>query len=98
LIVWVFGEAFGGIFAPGLTILFGAPGAVLLYVVAGALLALPERTWDSPRPGRLLLGGLGTFFLGMALLQAWPGRGFWQGTLDGQPGSLAVMIKTMAGT
>jgi len=99
LIVWAFGEAFGGIFAPGLTILFGAPGAVLIYVVAGALLALPQRAWDdSRRLGRLLLGGTGAFFLGMALLQAWPGRGFWQGTLDGQPGSLAAMIKSMAGT
>ena len=37
LVVWVFGEAFGGIFAPGLTWLFGAPGAVLLYAVAGVL-------------------------------------------------------------
>jgi cytochrome oxidase Cu insertion factor (SCO1/SenC/PrrC family) len=99
LVVWAFGEAFGGIFAPGLTILFGAPGAVLIYVVAGALLALPERAWDNPRRlGRFLLGGTGAFFLGMALLQAWPGRGFWQGTLDGQPGSLTAMIKSMAGT
>ena len=80
LAVWVFGEAFGGIFAPGLTVLFGAPGAALLYVVAGALLALPERAWDGPRLGRLLLGAAGAFLLGMALLQAWPGRGFWQGT------------------
>jgi len=99
LVVWVFGEAFGGIFAPGLTVLFGAPGAALIYVVAGALLALPERSWDNPvRLGRLLLGGTGAFFLGMALLQAWPGRGFWQGRLDGQPGSLANMIKSMAQT
>jgi cytochrome oxidase Cu insertion factor (SCO1/SenC/PrrC family) len=99
LVVWVFGEAFGGIFAPGLTVLFGAPGAVLIYVVAGALLALPERAWDNPvRVGRLLLGGTGAFFLGMALLQAWPGRGFWQGRVDGQPGSLADMIKSMAQT
>jgi cytochrome oxidase Cu insertion factor (SCO1/SenC/PrrC family) len=99
LVVWVFGEAFGGIFAPGLTVLFGAPGAVLIYVVAGALIALPERAWDRPeRLGRLLLGGTGAFFLGMALLQAWPGRGFWQGTADGQPGSLAGMIADMAGT
>ena len=30
LIVWIFGESFGGIFAPGLTWLFGAPGAVLI--------------------------------------------------------------------
>ncbi len=99
LVIWVFGEAFGGIFAPGLTALFGAPGAALVYVVAGALLALPERAWDRPeRLGRLLLGGTGAFFLGMALLQAWPGRGFWQGTTDGQPGSLTSMVKSMAQT
>jgi cytochrome oxidase Cu insertion factor (SCO1/SenC/PrrC family) len=94
LIVWAFGEAFGGIFAPGLTVLFGAPGAVLLYVVAGALLALPERAWDTARLGRLLLAGAGAFFLGMALLQAWPGRGFWQG----KAGSLTAMIASMAST
>jgi cytochrome oxidase Cu insertion factor (SCO1/SenC/PrrC family) len=99
LVVWAFGESFGAIFAPGLTVLFGAPGAVLIYVVAGTLIALPERAWDNPRRlGRLLLGGTGAFFLGMALLQAWPGRGFWQGTLDGQPSALAAMIKSMAGT
>jgi cytochrome oxidase Cu insertion factor (SCO1/SenC/PrrC family) len=34
----------------------------------------------------------------MALLQAWPGRGFWQGTSHGQPGSLTAMIQSMAGT
>jgi cytochrome oxidase Cu insertion factor (SCO1/SenC/PrrC family) len=98
LVVWVFGEAFGGIFAPGLTVLFGAPGAVLLYAVAGALVALPERAWETPRTGRLILAGTGVFFAGMALLQAWPGRGFWQGSVHGRPASLAGMIKTMAGT
>jgi len=98
LIVWVFGEAFGGIFAPGLTVLFGAPGAVLIYVVAGALVALPDRAWDTPRTGRLTLAGTGVFFLGMALLQAWPGRGYWQGTVGGKPGTLAGMVQSMVGT
>jgi cytochrome oxidase Cu insertion factor (SCO1/SenC/PrrC family) len=83
LIVWVFGEAFGGIFAPGLSWLTGAPGGVLYYVVAGALIALPEDAWRSPRFGRWLLAGLGGFFAGMAVLQAWPGRGSWQGTVLG---------------
>ena len=98
LIVWSFGEAFGAILAPGLTVLFGAPGGVLLYVVAGALLVLPQRAWERPTIGRLILGGSGVFFLGMALLQAWPGRGFWQGRLDGQPGSLTAMVQSMTGT
>ena len=82
--VWVFGESVGGIFAPGLSWLTGAPGGVLFYVAAGALLALPENVWRHPRSGRLLLAGLGVFLAGMALLQAWPGRGFWQGTVRDQ--------------
>jgi cytochrome oxidase Cu insertion factor (SCO1/SenC/PrrC family) len=106
LVVWVFGESFGGIFAPGLSWLTGAPGAVLLYVVAGALIALPEDAWRSAplrlrrgeRLGRLLLGGIGLFFIGMAVLQAWPGRGFWQGTIAGQPGTLAGMVQQMSAT
>jgi cytochrome oxidase Cu insertion factor (SCO1/SenC/PrrC family) len=98
LVVWVFGEAFGGIFAPGLSWLTGAPGGVLFYVVAGALIALPEGAWRSPRLGRLVLAGIGIFFIGMAVLQAWPGRGFWQGTVHGRPGSLTDMVQSMVST
>ncbi len=98
LIVWVFGEAFGGIFAPGLTLLLGAPGAAGAYAAAGVLIALPERAWETARNGRLILAGMGAFFFGMAVLQSWPGRGFWQGTIAGQPGTLAGMVQTMAGT
>jgi cytochrome oxidase Cu insertion factor (SCO1/SenC/PrrC family) len=96
LVVWAWGESFGGIFAPGLSWLTGAPGAVLLYCVAGALIALPPRAWATARTGRLLLAGAGAFFAGMALLQAWPGRGYWQGTAHGQPGPLAGMVAGMA--
>lgn len=100
LIVWVFAEAFGGIFAPGATWLFGTPGAVLFYVFAGLLIALPERSWASPRLGRAILAVLGSFLVGMAILQAWPGRGFWQGrSPNGKgPGPVATMAQTMAGT
>ena len=100
LVVWVFGEAFGGIFAPGLTWLFGAPGAVLIYAVAGSLVAMPEHWWLSARAGRVLLRGIGLFFIGMAVLQAWPGRGVWQGyvTHSHQPGTLAGMVQAMAQT
>ena len=100
LVVWVFGEAFGGIFGEGLSWLFGAPGAVLLYVVAGVLVALPERVWVGQRVGRAVLGVLGTFFIGMAILQAWPGRGFWQGQRNphAAAGSLTSMVQTMSKT
>lgn len=100
LVVWVFGEAFGGIFAPGLTWLFGAPGAVLFYCLAGGLIALPERWWATPRLGRVVLGAMGAFFVGMAVLQAWPGRGFWQGQTDpkASAGTLTGMVQQMAQT
>ena len=98
LVVWVFGESFGGIFAPGLTWLFGAPGAVLCYCAAGVLVVLPERRWRSPRLGRAVLAVMGVFFIGMAMLQAWPGRGFWQGTEHGHPGTLAGITASMAQT
>jgi cytochrome oxidase Cu insertion factor (SCO1/SenC/PrrC family) len=39
---------------------------------------------------------LGVFFIGMAVLQAWPGRGFWQGTTHG--GTLTGMLRSMAAT
>jgi cytochrome oxidase Cu insertion factor (SCO1/SenC/PrrC family) len=98
LAVWIFGEAFGGIFAPGLSWMFGAPGAALLYAVAGGLIALPDRAWTGQRLGRAFLAGTGVFLAGMALLQAWPGRGFWPGTAGRQPGNLASMVQGMAGT
>ena len=65
---------------------------------AGALIALPERAWHSRRLGQLTTAGTGLFLVGMAVLQAWPGRGFWQGTVHGQPGTLAGMTQTMAQT
>jgi cytochrome oxidase Cu insertion factor (SCO1/SenC/PrrC family) len=98
LVVWTFGEAFGGIFAPGLTWLFGAPGAVLIYAVAGGLLALPERSWRTADLGKRILAGSGAFFILMAVLQAWPGRGFWQGRTPGGSGTLAQMLAQMAST
>jgi len=55
LVVWVFGESLGGIFAPGLTWLFGAPGAAAFYCAAGVLIALPERSWATARIGRTIL-------------------------------------------
>jgi cytochrome oxidase Cu insertion factor (SCO1/SenC/PrrC family) len=94
LVVWAWGESFGGIFAPGLSWLTGAPGAVLLYCVAGAMIALPFRAWRTARTGRLLLAGAGVYFIGMAVLQAWPGRGYWQG----KSGSLSDMVTTMSQT
>ena len=100
LVVWVFGESFGGIFDPGLSWLFGAPGAVLFYCFAGVLVALPGQAWTGPRLGKVVLRVIGAFFVGMALLQAWPGRGFWQGQPrpSSVPGQVTGMAQQMAQT
>jgi cytochrome oxidase Cu insertion factor (SCO1/SenC/PrrC family) len=98
LMVWVFGEAFGGIFGHGSSWLFGLPGGVLFYVVAGVLVALPDRRWESARLGRGLLRGMGVFFVGMGILQAWPGRGSWSGRANGSSavGPLTAFLHQMA--
>lgn len=98
VIVWVFGEAFGSVFAPGLSWTTGAPGAVVFYGLAGLLIALPESAWRGPRLGRIVTGAIGLFFAGMALLQAWPGRGSWNGGSGSHAGNLVSMVRTMATT
>lgn len=44
--VWVFGEGTSGVFTGNGTILTGAPGAVLLYVLIAAFYFLPDRHWN----------------------------------------------------
>ena len=94
LIVWVFGESFGGIFAPGLSWLTGAPGAVLLYVVAGALIALPEGAWREPAARAAAAGrGSGCSSSGWPCCRPGPaavsGRARWTAS----PGTLAGMVQ-----
>jgi cytochrome oxidase Cu insertion factor (SCO1/SenC/PrrC family) len=98
LVVWVFGEAFGGIFGSGTSWLFGTPGAAVFYVVAGALVALPETAWESSRLGKGLLRVMGVFFVGMGILQAWPGRGSWSGGAHASSpsGTLTTMVSQMS--
>ena len=97
LVVWVFGESFGGIFAPGLSWLTGAPGAVAIYVVAGGArraargrLAQPAaRAAAAGRDGRVLPGHGGAAGLaGPRLLgghRPWPaGHAGRHGPADGQ--------------
>ncbi len=95
LAVWIFGEAFGSMLAPGVSWLTGAPGAALFYCAGGLLLVLPPSSWRHHRLGRSMLQASGAVLLAFAVLQAWPGRGFWQGNGHGQRGSLAAGIGAM---
>jgi cytochrome oxidase Cu insertion factor (SCO1/SenC/PrrC family) len=79
LFVRVGGEAMGGTMISGATELMGAPGAVLIYVAAAALLLAPIRIWRSGQLYRRIRLGIGGLLLFGALLQAIPWEGFWTG-------------------
>ena len=98
LVVWIFGEGLGGLLGHGSSWLFGSPGAAVFYVVAGTLVAVPDRMWETEWVGQIVVRVTGAFFLAMAVLQAWPGRGFWSGRpgADGAGATLAVMERQMA--
>ena len=66
LVVWWFGEAFGMLFKTMASPLTGAPGAVLLYAVIGAIV------WPGQRPGGLLgVRGARTAWAALWLVLAW---------------------------
>ena len=66
LVVWWFGEAFGGLFANAAQPLTGAPGGVLLYALVGLL------AWPGVRPGGLLgIRGARTMWATLWLITAW---------------------------
>jgi hypothetical protein len=66
LSVWWFGEAFGMLLTNGAQPLTGAPGAVLLYALIGAI------AWPGERPGGLLgVRGARTAWMALWLLMAW---------------------------
>lgn len=78
LIVWYFGEGMGGILV-GSAFFDGWPGAALLYVFTAGLLLLPEQAWGTQRVRLALRWGLAVYWLIMAVVQAIPDTGFWQG-------------------
>ncbi|MGC8481873.1 MAG: peroxiredoxin family protein, partial [Acidimicrobiales bacterium] len=90
LSVWVGGEAMGGIFLPGASWYFGAPGAVAFYGVAGVLIAMPPTAFSSARAATQMMRALGGLMAIFAILQAFPGRGFWSGS------SIAGMAQGMS--
>jgi cytochrome oxidase Cu insertion factor (SCO1/SenC/PrrC family) len=92
--IWLVGNGAGGIFQGSNSILFGWPGAALLYIVAGLWLVVPVRTF-SDRFSRYTLRGLSVLLVLGAVLQVLPSRNFWKG---GNANALTAMAKTMTET
>ena len=107
LVVWVLGEGLGGLLHAGATWASGAPGAVVVYGIAAALLLLPWPEWSSGR-APLLARRAAAGFLGIAaVLQALPAEGAWTaagasapfaaGAAQTQPVVFAWPFETLAG-
>ncbi len=75
-IVWVGGEGLGSLLSGG-SWFVGSPGSVLLYVLAAATLLLPRTYWSSPLLKEILRKTIAGLWFLFALLQAWPGSGWW---------------------
>ncbi len=84
-LIWVVGEGFGGLTTSGAGWLTGAPGAVLGYVAAAALLVLPWSWWTSGRSAAAIRHVGAAWFIGAAVLQTIPAEGFWTATGAAQP-------------
>lgn len=78
-VVWVGGELFGGLLAPGASWLTGAPGAIVVYALAAGLLLVRWDRWSSGGTGTLARRAGGVWILAAATLQALPWEGSWSG-------------------
>ncbi len=78
IIVWIFGEALGGLLAAP-SWLVGSPGSALLYVMLAVLLLQPESSpwWGSKAAERWarIIAGLWAL---ASFLQVWPADGWWR--------------------
>ena len=91
-LIWTVGNGFGGVFAPGASLLFGWPGATIFYAYVGVWLAVDGERLRSrfPAVSRYVLGGL--LAVG-AILQVPPGTGFWR---TGAANAWSSMASTMS--
>jgi hypothetical protein len=109
LLVWWFGEGLGGLLIPGASILTGAPGAVLLYLIV-AVLVWPSAkstvgSFVAAQPIGLIAAKVVwvVVWIGLAALNLEPENlaadsvhSMEDGMADGQPGWLAWLIKAFS--
>ena len=79
LFVWILGEGMGGILTGQASLVIGDPGSVLFYMASAGLLLLPDAMWLAGQVRRGVRWGVVGLWLWGALVQAWPGAGFWSG-------------------
>lgn len=91
-LVWVGGEALGGLLAPGASVIFGSPGAALFYAIAAAILMMPNDIWYTNKASNLIRYLVGGLFIFGSVLEVVPSERLWS------PKYLSNMFATMANT
>lgn len=88
LIVWIFGEGYGGIFSAHTLLLMGAPGAVIIYVIL-ALAVMPSKIEVKKHQKKQQVA----FWLVFVWMALWIGGGIYQ-LLPGQntTGDVGFMV------
>ncbi len=77
LLIWTFGEGFGGILSPSATMLTGSPGSALIYALASFILILSIRNSYSASIEKTVRVSMILLFGYFAIMQALPSNGFW---------------------
>lgn len=78
LMIWIGGEAFGGILASGSSEITGWPGAVLFYGIGAIFLLLPYSAWNSGKVTKTIHYCLGSTLILGAFLQGVFQNSFWK--------------------
>ncbi len=90
-LIWIIGNGLGGAFVSGSSLLFGWPGASLVYLFAGVWLAFSPEFFARHYSRFALRSAAVVFGIG-AILQCLPSAGFWRA---GNANALTVMTKSM---
>jgi hypothetical protein len=94
LTVWVGGEGFGGLFMPGMTMLTGAPGAVIIFAALSVIFWPTSRGDGRSVAATSVLGERGVFGLWVVL---WAGTALLELQLaNNAPGGLAANLRNEA--
>jgi hypothetical protein len=107
LMVWIFGEGYGGIFSSHTLLLMGAPGAVIIYVILALAVMPPKDKEEKPHHKPQI-----AYWLVFVWLILWVGGGVYQllpgqdttadvssmiaGNADGAPGWLSSLDNHVA--
>ncbi|MBO0728027.1 MAG: hypothetical protein J2P57_02135 [Acidimicrobiaceae bacterium] len=94
--VWVLGEAFGRVFVAGASVLSGAPGAAVLYVIVAILLltGAPARVEFGRRSAEVLGGGWMLAAAAQALPRFWSGAALHDLFATSAAASQPAMLKS----